>query len=300
MSSRLAILIAGPTASGKSGLAIELAKNHNGVVINTDSMQVYSILQEITARPDEVEMDGVEHLLFGHVAPGAPYSVAIWMEQAANAIDTVRSAGKLPILVGGTGLYFKAILEGLSQVPTVDPDIRRKLRDASLIDVAPLYDELNVLDPDGAAKLEPGDTQRIVRALEVVKSTGKSLFDWQSAPKSKSVLDGAHCEKIVILPPRELLNERIARRFHAMVEKGALAEVEALMELGLDHEMPAMRAIGVSQLASTLKGERELDEMIELSIIATRQYAKRQRTWFRHQFDASWRVLESADEYSAC
>ncbi len=290
-------MIAGPTASGKSGLAIELAKKHNGIVINSDSMQIYSILQELTARPSKAEMDGVEHLLFGHVHPCKPYSVARWLEDLKLMIDKVTADGKLPILVGGTGLYFKAALEGLSEVPVIDPDIRRQLRDASLSDLGSVYSELLKLDPLGAVDLEPNDSQRIVRALEVIKSTGRSLKDWQSAPKQSPLLDSEHCEKIVLMPDRELLHERIANRFHQMIENGAVEEVEAIVKLKLDSEMPAMRAIGVSQLAKAIIGEIELREAIELSIIATRQYAKRQSTWFRHQFDDSWAVFNSANAY---
>ena len=283
-----AILIAGPTASGKSALAVEMAKKLDGVVINADSMQVYGILKEITARPDDQEMQGIEHLMFGHVHPAKPYSVAVWLQEAGESLERARLQGKIPILVGGTGLYFKGLLEGLSAVPEIDPVIRRHLRDASDHDIAPLYRELAELDNVAASRLEPGDSQRIVRALEVVKSTGKPLSWWQVQKKQEPVLRSDDCEKIVLLPDRDVLKARIANRFANMVDNGAIEEVEKLLELGLDTEMPAMRAIGVMQLANYLKGEIPLEEAMELSVIATRQYAKRQMTWFRHQFDETW------------
>ncbi len=283
-----AILIAGPTASGKSALAIKLAKKYDGIVINTDSMQVYSVLHQLTARPDEDEMDGVDHHLFGHIHPSQTYSVAGWLNEVRCFLGNITTRNKTPIFVGGTGLYFKAMLEGLSEVPLIDPDLRRKLRDASLVDLEALFRELQLLDPVGAAKLEAGDSQRIVRALEVVKSTGKSLTHWQNQKPGPSILRAEHCKKIVLSPPRPLLHERIAHRFGNMVDNGAVEEVKTLLELGFDREMPAMRAIGVSQLQDYVEGKTSLDEAIELSVIATRQYAKRQSTWFRHQFDESW------------
>ncbi len=283
-----AILIAGPTASGKSALAVEMAKKHDGLVINADSMQVYNILKEITARPDEQEMQGIEHVMFGHVHPATPYSVAVWLQEAEVALEQARLSRKMPILVGGTGLYFKALLEGLSVVPEIDPVIRRQLREASDHDISLLYRELAELDSVAVSRLEPGDSQRIVRALEVVKSTGKTLSWWQNQKKQKPVLRSDECEKIVLLPDRDVLKARIAHRFANMVDNGAIEEVEKLLELGLGSEMPAMRAIGVLQLANYLEGEFALEKAIELSVIATRQYAKRQMTWFRHQFDETW------------
>lgn len=283
-----AILIAGPTASGKSALAINLAKKHDGIVINTDSMQVYSVLHQLTARPDEHEMDGIDHQLFGHIHPSQAYSVAEWLNEVSDLLGKIGASNQTPIFVGGTGLYFKAMLEGLSEVPPIDRDLRRELRDKSLVDLEALFRELQSLDPVGAAKLEAGDSQRIVRALEVVKSTGKSLTHWQNQKPGPSILSAGDCQKIVLSPPRPLLHERIAFRFDKMVDSGAIEEVKALLELGLDQEMPAMRAIGVSQLQDHIEGKTSLEQAIELSVIATRQYAKRQSTWFRHQFDDSW------------
>lgn len=291
-----AVLIAGPTASGKSALAIELANKHNGFVINADSMQIYSVLHRLTARPTLEEMGGVEHLMFGHVHPSEPYSVAKWLDEIQAILSDPIYEGRMPVIVGGTGLYFKALLEGLSAIPPIDADIRRSLRDASLVDVAPLFKELKMLDPVGAAKLEAGDSQRIVRALEVIKSTGKSLSYWQNIRTEHPTLDREMCQKIVLSPPRSLLHERIALRFNKMIEEGALEEVKALISLNLDNEMPAMRAIGVSQLQDYLEGRCELAQAIELSVIATRQYAKRQSTWFRHQFDHRWIRIASANE----
>jgi len=283
-----AILIAGPTASGKSDLAIQIAKRMNGRIINADSMQIYSILQELTARPDASEMDGVEHVMFGHVSPDTSYSVAQWLVDAAGEMKATETLNQTPVFVGGTGLYYKALLEGLSDVPQIDPAIRRSLRDQSLVDLPGLYGALKTEDHENWLALEASDSQRIVRALEVVRSTGKPLSFWQNQKKAAPLLDASKCLKIILSPPRELLHYRIEKRFHQMVEKGALDEVRALLALGLSDEMPAMRAIGVKQLISVLKSETTIEEAIELSIIATRQYAKRQSTWFRHQLGEGW------------
>lgn len=286
------ILIAGPTASGKTGLAIDMAKKHNGAIINTDSMQVYDILSVLTARPQPDEMEGVPHLLFGHVHPSKLYSTAKWIDDVKAALEEVRKMGRIPIFAGGTGLYFKALLEGLSPIPDIDPDVRSKWREFSKVaDVDELYGELIKLDDEMARKLEPSDTQRLVRALEVIDSTGKSLGYWQSLGNKRALLHEYECRKIVLSPERSLLRERALVRFSQMIELGALNEVKELLALNLSQDLPAMRAIGVKFLGQYLAREISLDKACELSVNATRQYAKRQNTWFSNQFGADWNTI---------
>jgi len=290
------ILIAGPTASGKSGLAVDLAGRYNGVVINADSMQVYDVLNVLTARPDPSEMAGIEHRLFGHISPDQLYSIALWLEEVRKLIEAVEKKGQTPILVGGTGLYFKALLEGLSPVPKIDADIRRELRERSEGELSDLYRELGELDPVSAGLLRPTDSQRIVRALEVIKSTGKPLPWWQSRDGGAGLLAKRNPARVLLMPERKVLHERIEQRFHRMMDSGALEEVRQLLALDIDPKMPVMGAIGVRQLAKALDGTLELEEAIGLSVIATRQYAKRQTTFFRHQFDGSWQVIASPND----
>ncbi|MFK7902194.1 MAG: tRNA (adenosine(37)-N6)-dimethylallyltransferase MiaA [Nitratireductor sp.] len=284
-----AVLLAGPTASGKTSLAIEIARQHNGVIINSDSMQVYDVLSLLTARPQEHEMQNIEHFLFGHVDPSTHYSTAKWIEDVKTTLDDVKAKNKLPIFAGGTGLYFKTLLEGLSPVPAIDDAIRHKWRVFSqTAEPNELHDTLKEMDAQSAATLLPSDTQRLVRAIEVFESTGKPLHYWQSLGNETPLLDSARVTKMVLLPEREILRERAALRFDQMIEEGALREVEALMRLDLSNDMPAMRAIGVSQLIAHLKNEMSLEQACELSVNATRQYAKRQTTWLKNQFGDDW------------
>lgn len=284
-----AILIAGPTASGKTSLAIDLAKKHNGAIINTDSMQVYDILSVLTARPQIDEMEDIPHMLFGHVNPSKLYSTAKWILDVENALVEIKKMGKIPIFAGGTGLYFKALIEGLSPIPDVDEAIRKKWRLFSdQADVGELHDTLKSMDTQSAEKLEIGDTQRLVRALEVIDSTGMPLHYWQQQNNKTPLLNGENFKKLVLTPPRDLLRERAELRFNMMIEQGALDEVRAIMALNLSSDMPAMRAIGVKFLSQYLGGEIGMEKAKELSINATRQYAKRQGTWFRNQFDDDW------------
>lgn len=283
-----AILITGPTASGKSALALELAKRHGGEVINADSMQVYDTLRVLTARPSEAEMEGVPHHLYGHVPAGAAYSTGDWLREATEVVTDLRARGVLPVFVGGTGLYFKALTGGLDDMPTIPDEIRARLR-AQLVAEGPegLHGELQRRDPATAERLGRQDGQRIVRALEVLAATGRSIAEFQGRG-GPIVVDPARARKIVKLPERSLLHQRINRRFEAMFDEGAVAEVEALLKLGLSPDMPAMKAIGVSQIAALLRGEMTPEAVIETASAATRQYAKRQMTWFRNQMDESW------------
>lgn len=283
-----AILITGPTASGKSALALELAKRHGGHVINADSMQVYDTLRVLTARPSDEEMGGVPHHLYGHVPAGAAYSTGDWLRDVAALITDLKARSVLPVIVGGTGLYFKALTGGLDDMPAIPAEIRKRLRERLIAEwPEALYRELESRDPAMAARLGRQDGQRIVRALEVLETTGRSIaaFRGQGGPV---IVDPERAKKIIKLPDRKMLHERINRRFGRMFDDGAVAEVEALLKLGLSPEMPAMKAIGVSQIAALLRGEMTPDQVIETASAATRQYAKRQMTWFRNQMDESW------------
>ena len=287
-----AVLITGPTASGKSALALDLARRHNGVVINADSMQVYDVLRVLTARPSTEDMDGIEHQLYGHVDPSLPYSTGDWLRDVEGLIARLRDARRMPIVVGGTGLYFKALTGGLSQMPAIPEEIRTRWR-TRLLEEGPerLHAILQDRDPEMAARLGRSDGQRIVRALEVLDATGRSISSFQTA-SGPVIIDPERALKYVVLPDRQVLADRINRRFAGMLEQGAVEEVERLETLRIPGDMPAMKAIGVSQIRAMLRGEMDRDAVIEKSAAATRQYAKRQMTWFRNQMDESWQRLD--------
>ncbi|WP_165221703.1 tRNA (adenosine(37)-N6)-dimethylallyltransferase MiaA [Affinirhizobium pseudoryzae] len=283
-----AILITGPTASGKSALALELADRHGGVVVNADSMQVYDTLRVLTARPSDAEMAGIPHRLYGHVPATTSYSTGDWLRDVALLLGELRQDGRLPVFVGGTGLYFKALTGGLSDMPAIPEDIRERLRQR-LIEEGPalLYRDLAVRDPTAAQRLQPSDGQRIVRALEVMEATGQSILTFQER-RGPMLIDPERAEKIVVLPDRARLHQRIDRRFEIMLETGAIAEVAALQALSPAPEMPVMKAIGVAEISALLQGEMSRDQVIERGSALTRQYAKRQMTWFRNQMDETW------------
>ena len=278
-----AVLIAGPTASGKSALAIALAGRLGGVVINADSMQVYRDLSIITARPTPDDEARVPHRLYGHVDAAENYSVGRWCADAKAVLDELRREGRRPILVGGTGLYFKALTQGLSVVPPTPPDIRAAVRarcDAE--GAAALHAELTRRDPAAAARLKPGDRMRIARALEVLEATGRSLTDWHR-DGMPAMLDPDDAVKLFLDVDRAELGRRIDARFDAMLAHGALDEVRTLAERHLDPMLPAMKAHGVPWLRRHLAGEITLAEAAEGGKADTRRYTKRQVTWFRHQ-----------------
>jgi tRNA dimethylallyltransferase len=280
------ILIAGPTASGKSALALDMARQHVGVIINADSMQVYRELRILTARPTPEEEAQVPHRLFGHVGVRDAYSVGRWLDDVADALTWCACAGRRPIIVGGTGLYFKALLEGLAPVPPVDPDIRaRWRREAGGRASAELHSLLADRDPEMADRLGPGDTQRIARALEVIDSTGVSLAEWQRRPGTPIVRE-AETERIVIRRPREDVRRRVDARFDLMMTGGALDEARAMAVLDLDPELPAARAHGLRPLLSHLRGEIDLASAIEAGKLETRQYVKRQEIWMKRNMIA--------------
>lgn len=289
-----AILITGPTASGKSALALEFARRHDGVVINADSMQVYDTLRVVTARPSEAEMQGVPHLLYGHVPASASYSTGDWLREMTALIARLKDDGRRPVVVGGTGLYFKALTGGLSEMPTIPEALRADIRGRLVEEGAEsLHRSLSDVDPGQAHRLHPSDGQRIVRALEVLFATGRSISDFQTGSGSMLV-DPEHAAKLVVLPERAVLHDKINRRFALMMDEGAIEEVEHLLALNVAPEMPVMKAIGVSQIADMLAGRITRDEAIERASAATRQYAKRQMTWFRNQMDDSWVRIDPA------
>jgi tRNA dimethylallyltransferase len=257
-----AILITGPTASGKSALALRLARERDGVVINADSMQVYDTLRVLTARPSEDETEGVPHLLYGHVPASSLYSTGEWLRDISALLSDLHAQRRFPVIVGGTGLYFKALTGGLSDMPNIPEDIRDRLR-ARLVEegAAVLHAELARRDPAMADTLKPGDGQRIVRALEVLEATGKSIRDFQQA-KGPMIVDPDRAQKFVVLPERPVLHDRINRRFEAMMESGAVEEVRALLALNLAPDATAMKAIGVAQIADLLAGRLGEAEVI--------------------------------------
>ena len=285
-----AILIAGPTASGKSGLALSLAERVGGVVINADSMQVYRELRILTARPSLEDEQRAPHALYGFVSGAEAYSAGRYGVDAATAIAAARAAGQVPIIVGGTGLYFKVLLEGLSPVPAADPDVRAFWRAQAVARPAPeLHAVLRQRDPETAARLMPTDPQRIVRALEVLESTGRSLADWQREP-GKPVLSEAETVRLLVLPDREKHSAITDARFDAMLAAGASAEVRAVLALGLSNDLPIMRALGMAPLAAHVAAKLSLEEAVAVAKADTRKYAKRQLTWLRRNM-ISWNPI---------
>ena len=282
-------LIAGPTASGKSDLAVALAQGWEArggrtVVINADSAQVYADLQVLSARPNEAEMGGVEHRLFGAWDGTTACSAGDWATRARREIERAQDADVLPILVGGTGMYVRTLLDGIAPIPPIDPDVRETVR---ALDTETAHSALVVEDPERAALLKPTDTQRIMRALEVVRSTGQPLKHWQTKLEG-GIGDALELHPLILQPDRETLYERCDRRFARMMEDGAIAEVEALLARNLDPDLPVMRAIGVPEIAALLRGEIDRAETIARGQQATRNYAKRQYTWFRNQPPQDW------------
>jgi tRNA dimethylallyltransferase len=277
---RTALIVAGPTASGKSALALTLADRLGGTVINADSMQVYRELRILTARPTPAEEAAVPHALYGVRPAREPGSVAWWRGEALAAMDAAWAAGRVPVLCGGTGLYFSSLIDGLSPMPAVSDAARQEARETlKAIGPAALHAMLETVDPATAARLRPTDSQRVARAWEVWRSSGRGLAAWQAD-------HGAPAEwqfrAVLLDPPRETLREAIEQRFAQMLAAGALAEVQALLDLDLDPALPAMRAHGVPELAAYLRGEISIEEAARRARLVTGQYAKRQATWFRH------------------
>ncbi len=277
-------LIAGPTASGKSALALRLAEMTGGIIINADASQVYKDLRIVSARPSAEEESRAPHRLFGHLDGATACSAAQWAAEAKAEISAAHAQARLPILVGGTGMYLRTLLEGIAPVPEIDPAIRTAVRALPLTE-ARAY--LLAEDPEAAARLDANDSTRIARALEVVRSTGRPIRDWQ-ADLVGGIGQQIRLVPVVLLPPRAWLYERCGRRFAAMLDADGIAEVEALMARNLDPDLPVMRAIGVPDIAAFLSGALSRDAAIEQGQTATRQYAKRQFTWFRNQPPTEW------------
>ena len=291
---RGAVLIAGPTASGKSALALDLAARLGGLIVNADSMQVYRDLRILTARPTPQEEAQAPHRLYGHVDGAVNFSVGHYLRDAAAVLAEARAARRLPIFVGGTGLYFKALVEGLSDIPAVPDAVRERVRAAAEgRDSAALHAELAGRDPAMALRLRPSDRLRILRALEVVEATGQSLAAFQGR-RRPGLLGDAASVRLFLAPDRDALRRRIDARFLAMIEGGAIEEVRALATRRLDPMLPAMRAHGVPGLLAHLRGEITLEQAIARGQGDTRRYAKRQFTWFRHQMPGWTPVLPEA------
>jgi tRNA dimethylallyltransferase len=282
-----ALVIAGPTASGKSALALRLAEEAEGVLINADSMQVYRELRVLTARPSDSDLRRAPHRLFGVLPGDQPCSAGRWRKMAVEEIGAALARGKLPIVVGGTGLYLKALMEGLAHVPSVPAKAREE--------ASALYERLGgeafrkaleSRDPESAAQLHPNDRQRLIRAWEVVQATGRPLPTWQ---REAAEQDSAPCgfRTLTILPDRALLYRCCDTRFSTMIEAGALDEVEALMNLGYARHLPVMKSLGVPELSACLRGEVSLADAVKVAQMKTRRYAKRQLTWLRHQLPSN-------------
>jgi tRNA dimethylallyltransferase len=292
-----AILIAGPTASGKSALALALAEKLAGTIVNADSMQVYRDLRVITARPTAQEERRVPHRLYGHVDAAENYSVGRWCRDVGKVLGELKAQGRTAILVGGTGLYFKALTAGLAAVPPIPSDIREQVRGRLRSEgVRALYEDLRARDPQTANRLMPNDRARISRALEVMLATGRSLTDWHRE-EMPPLLDAGRAAKVFITCERAELVRRIETRFAAMLDAGALEEVRALAARRLDPSLPAMKAHGVPWLIRHLNGEISLEEAAAGAVMDTRRYAKRQLTWFRNQMkDWPWAPAEEAEK----
>ncbi len=284
-------LIAGPTASGKSALALALAEKHRGTIINADSMQVYADLRVLSARPSPDEEARAPHRLFGHVDGADAYSAARWAAEARAAIHEAHEEGRLPILVGGTGLYMRTLLDGIAPVPEIDQAIRAEVRATPVADA---HAQLAHLDPHGAARLRSTDSTRVARALEVIRSTGRALHEWQSE-RIGGIGGEIALAALVLLPDRQWLGERIDRRFREMVDTGRTEVAALLGRTDVPPDAPVLRAIGVAEIGQVLRGEIDLEEAEAAGALATRQYAKRQYTWFRRQPPPTWHRSEETE-----
>jgi tRNA dimethylallyltransferase len=286
------VVIAGPTASGKSALALALAQQIDGVIVNADSAQIYGDLRVLSAAATLEERQATEHRLYGVQDGALPCSAAQWAKMAQREIADVHSTGKTPILVGGTGLYLRTLLDGIAPVPAIDLEVRARVRSASIEENRV---KLETFDAAAASRLNRADTTRVNRALEVILSTGRTLAEWQQQ-RAGGIAGTVELHPLILLPPRKWLYARCDNRFARMIEEGAVAEVEALLARKLNSNLPVMRAIGVAELSRYLLRDLTLDEAIAAGQQATRRYAKRQYTWFAHQPPADWpRFKEALD-----
>jgi tRNA dimethylallyltransferase len=279
------ICLAGPTASGKSGLAVAIAQQCNGAIINTDSMQVYAGIPIISAAPDETEQNGVPHYLFGHIDPARRYSQADWLQAATDAVASIRANGQIPILVGGTGFYFKAAIEGIVPMPEISTEIKAKA--VAMLDEygnEELYNQLADIDPALAQRLAPGDSQRLLRGMEIWLATNIPLSQWQKSTPRGQLAGRMLC--VYLRPPRAALYQRINARFEHMISYGAVDEISALHDRKLDETLPAMKAVGMLPILEMLDGKIDITTATQLAQRDSRRYAKRQFTWFDHQYNA--------------
>lgn len=276
------LVVGGPTASGKSALALDLARRFDGIVVNGDALQVYRDLRILSARPDADEEAAIPHRLYGVLDGSERCTVARWRMMALDAISGAYAEGRVPVVVGGTGLYLRSLMQGIADIPDIPPKIRQSTAELhAFLGGEAFHEELARRDPKAAARLHPGDRQRLVRAFEVMAATGRSIVDWQTAPGSGP--DGLAFHFIGLMPPRETLYPACDNRFQAMLEEGALEEVRRLDARRLPPDLPVMKAVGVPELRRHLSGELPLAEASALARQSTRRYAKRQLTWFRHQ-----------------
>lgn len=287
------IIILGPTASGKSALAVKIAKKINAEIINMDSMQVYKEIPILSAAPNEDEMDNIPHHLFLHKSAAHTYSTGEYIAEAKAKIDEIHSKGKKAILVGGTGLYAHSLTQGMVETPPVPAEIRANTRRIVEADKRGSYNRLRKHDPEAAERIEPNDIVRIARALEVFDATGKSLSDWHKEEQPPILANGSW-HGIGIMPEREIIYEKIAKRFFAMADNGGIEEVETLLNMKLDESLPAMKALGVPSLVQYLEGQLDIHTAIDRAITETRQYAKRQLTWLRNRA-IDWPKYETTD-----
>jgi tRNA dimethylallyltransferase len=284
------VVIAGPTASRKSALALALAEQIDGVIVNADSAQIYRDLRVLSAAPSDQELIKADHRLYGVQDGALPCSAAEWAQMARIEIADIHAAGRTPILAGGTGLYLRTLLDGIAPVPAIDSDVRARVRDTP---VEENLAKLRTLDPGAAARLKPRDSARINRALEVILSTGRTLAEWHKQ-REGGIAQDVDLKPLILLPPRKWLYARCEERFAHMIDQGAVTEVETLIARKLNPNLPVMRAIGARELRAYLLGETTLDEAVTAGQQATRRYAKRQYTWFAHQPPADWPRFKDA------
>ena len=294
VSGRRAILIAGPTASGKSALALTLAKRLNGVIINADSMQLYEDLRLVSARPSAEEEAVAPHRLYGVLPASTAFSTGAWLRMAEQELKAVWANDQMPIFVGGTGLYFKGLTEGFAEMPDIPQEIRSRARAIADTDGVAGLKRCLIAEGDPASAETLADPQRLARALEVLLATGRPLKAWQQEAQSQPLLSAQACCRVVLAPPRPWLHKRIEQRARLMVSEEGLAEVRRLLAKGLSQKLPAMRAIGVPELGACFAGDADCADTIHRLTVATRQYAKRQETWFRNQM-ADWQRLDPSD-----
>ncbi len=300
LGNKTAILIAGPTASGKSALALDVAMAIGGRVINADAMAVYSQLSILTARPGPEAQGAAPHRLYGIVSGAEHFSVGTWLARAEAEISAAWTAGAVPVIVGGTGLYFEALTQGLAEIPSTPVNLREKWRQFARASApGDLHAELERLDPPMARRLSCGDSQRIVRALEVIDSTGRSLADWQRDAPRPPLLSAADIRRVVVVPVRDAIYSAADARVGEMIDRGALEEVKALRGLNLSPGAPVMKAIGVPELGAHLSGVLDLEEAVDRMRTQTRRYAKRQLTWIRGRM-ADWHHVDCGDQGLAC